>query len=122
MNTSSKFPEGIKIDDITSGRIDPQLIYSEIDRLKYEINVLRNDMSVFIRALATIPEGSNQQDYYRSVAGKLKVVQNSIKEYCAQYNKLLPIINLSQIKLGHEVEVLPQNLKNDKAKVKPVKR
>lgn len=102
-------PEVLKIDDITSGRIDPDLIYNEIERLKLEINILRHDMSSFVKALAAIPEGSDQQQYYKTIAVGLKVIQESIKDYCTQYNKLLPIINLSQIKLGHEVEVIPQH-------------
>lgn len=105
----SKLPDTIKIDDITSGKIDPQLIYDEIDRLKAEINILRNDMSLFLKALATIPSNQSQQEYYKLVVSRLKTVQISIKEYCEKYNKLLPIINLAQIKLGHEVEAPPQN-------------
>ncbi|KAI5958656.1 hypothetical protein KGF57_002501 [Candida theae] len=102
-----KLPESIKIDDITSGRIDPQLIYNEIERLKAEINILRHDMSQFLSALATIPESNSPLDYYRTTMTKLETVQQSIQEYCERYNKLLPIINLAQIKLGHEVEAPP---------------
>lgn len=119
--SETQLPEVIKIDDITSGKIDPTVIYQEIERLKYEINILRNDMSLFIKSLATIPEGFNQQEYYKNVARRLQVLQNTIKEYCVQYNRLLPIINLSQIKLGHEVEVTPQqnSSKPDKNALKP---
>ncbi|KAG5420158.1 hypothetical protein I9W82_002038 [Candida metapsilosis] len=102
-----KLPDSIKIDDITSGKIDPQLIYNEIERLKAEINILRNDMSMFLQALATIPESNSPQEYYRTTMSRLEVVQRSIQEYCERYNKLLPIINLAQIKLGHEVEAPP---------------
>lgn len=103
----SRLPESIKIDDITTGKIDPNLIYDEIDRLKAEINILKNDMSLFLKALATIPPNQSQQEYYRIVMLRLKTVQTSIKEYCDKYNKLLPIINLAQIKLGHDVEAPP---------------
>ena len=34
-------------------------------------------------------------------------MQDSIDDYCEKYNKLLPIINLAQIKLGHDVEGPP---------------
>ncbi|EMG47067.1 hypothetical protein SBY92_002128 [Candida maltosa Xu316] len=105
----SKLPNSIKIDDITSGKIDPQSIYDEIDRLKAEINILRNDMSLFLKALATIPSNQSQQEYYKVVVSRLKTVQVSINEYCEKYNKLLPIINLAQIKLGHDVEAPPPN-------------
>lgn len=108
MSKESELPEVLKIDDITSGKIEPDVIYGEIERLKLEINILRHDMSAFVKALADISEDSDQQEYYRTIAMRLKVVQESIKDYCTQYNKLLPIINLSQIKLGHEVEVIPQ--------------
>lgn len=110
--SESKLPDIIKIDDISSGRIDPNLIYQELERLKVEINILRNDMSLFLKALATIPDNQSQQEYYKIIVLRLRTVQNSIKEYCVEYNKLLPIINLSQIKLGHEVEILPQNRTN----------
>lgn len=106
---STKLPDLIKIDDITSGKIDPSLIFNELERLKVEINILRNDMSLLVKALATIPPDQSQQEYYRVVVLRLKSVQTSIKDYCAKYNKLLPIINLAQIKLGHEVEIIPQN-------------
>ncbi|KAI3405552.2 hypothetical protein KGF56_001570 [Candida oxycetoniae] len=102
-----KLPNSIKIDDITSGRIDPQLIYDEIERLKAEINILRNEMSMFLKALATIPETGSQQEYYETIIRRLQTVQQSIVQYCERYNKLLPIINLAQIKLGHEVEAPP---------------
>lgn len=111
MGTTSRdprLPDVIKIDDIASGRIEPQLIYEELDRLKVEINILRNDMSLFIKALATIPENQSQQEYYKTAKARLKTVQASIEDYCTQYYKLLPIINLAQIKLGHEVEIVPQ--------------
>lgn len=117
----SELPEVIKIDDITSGKIEPEVIYQEMDRLKSEINVLRNDMSSFLKTLATIPEGNGQQDYYRSISEKLKTLQFSIKDYCNQYNRLLPIINLAQIKLGHEVEIMPQSLEKPDKK-KPIKK
>lgn len=104
-----KLPELIKIDDITSGKIDPQLIYNEIERLKAEINILRNEMSMFLQALATVPESNSPQEYYRTTMSRLEIVQQSIQEYCERYNKLLPIINLAQIKLGHEVEAPPVN-------------
>ncbi|ODV67612.1 hypothetical protein HYPBUDRAFT_152478 [Hyphopichia burtonii NRRL Y-1933] len=103
-----RLPDVIKIDDIASGKIEPTLIYNELDRLKVEINVLRNDMTLFIKALATVPDNQRQDEYYRTAVQRLKCVQNSIKEYCNEYYKLLPIINLAQIKLGHEVEIVPQ--------------
>ena len=106
-----KLPDLIKIDDITSGRIDPNLIYEEIEMLKAEINVLRNDMSSFLKALATIPEDGSRNEYYQNVIQRLQTVQNDIAEYCERYNKLLPIINLAQIKLGHEVEAPPSSAK-----------
>lgn len=106
-NDTEKLPELIKIDDITSGKVDPKVINDELERLKVEINILRNDMTQFIKALATIPPNQSQQEYYQLVAHRLKTIQQSIKDYCVQYNKLLPIINLAQIKLGHEVESLP---------------
>ncbi|KAK6455085.1 uncharacterized protein RJT20DRAFT_54720 [Scheffersomyces xylosifermentans] len=106
---SAKLPDLIKIDEITSGKIDPNLIFNELERLKVEINILRNDMSILIKALATIPQNQSQHEYYRVVVSRLKTVQTSIKDYCAKYNKLLPIINLAQIKLGHEVEIIPQH-------------
>ncbi|OBA21902.1 hypothetical protein METBIDRAFT_77445 [Metschnikowia bicuspidata var. bicuspidata NRRL YB-4993] len=99
-------PEQIKIDDITSGRVDPQVIYAELEHLKSEINILRSDMSVFLKALATIPESQSQQVYYDNLLAKVLTIRLDIKGFCAQYNRLLPIINLTQIKLGHEVEVL----------------
>lgn len=104
---SKKFPDIIKIDDISSGKIDPELIFEELERLKVEVNILRNDLSLFLQALAVIPENRSQQEYYNVLTLRLKAVQKGIKEYASEYNKLLPIINLSQIKLGHEVEVLP---------------
>lgn len=110
----NRLPESIKIDDITSGKIDANLIYDEIDRLKAEINILKNDMSLFLKALASIPPNQSQQEYYRIVILKLKTVQTSIKEYCDKYNKLLPIINLAQIKLGHDVEAPPPNTRNSR--------
>lgn len=119
LSNDSKLPDQIKIDDISSGKIDPELIYQELERLKVEINILRNDMSLFLKALATIPENQSQQEYYKIITLRLRTVQNSIKEYCVQYNKLLPIINLSQIKLGHEVEILPQNGKSNTTNLKP---
>ncbi|EGW35582.1 uncharacterized protein SPAPADRAFT_58804 [Spathaspora passalidarum NRRL Y-27907] len=100
-------PDQIKIDDITTGKIDPQLIYAEIDRLKLEINILRNDMAQFIRALAKIPPEQSQSEYFQIVHSRLTAVQQSINDYCDKYNKLLPIINLAQIKLGHDVEAPP---------------
>ncbi|RLV88997.1 hypothetical protein JA1_005406 [Spathaspora sp. JA1] len=100
-------PDQIKIDDITTGKIDPQLIYAEIDRLKLEINILRNDMAQFVTALAVIPENQSQLEYFQIIHSRLTTVQQSIIEYCEKYNKLLPIINLAQIKLGHDVEAPP---------------
>lgn len=97
-------PDTIKIDDITSGRIKSEEIYAEIERLKMEINNLRQDMSMFINALASVQPGQNQLQYYQMVEERLKAVRSRIAEYYEQYSKLLPIINLSQIKLGHEVE------------------
>lgn len=107
--TMSKLPDVIKIDDIASGKIDPEDIYAELDRLKAEINILRNDMAQFVRALAFIPDDTNQQQYYTAVSNRLITVQKAIKDYCAQYNRLLPVINLSQIRLGHEVEHILSN-------------
>lgn len=109
-NSVTGLLEVIKIDDITSGKVDAQVVYAELERLKIEINVLRKDMTLFIKALANIPSDHSQQDYYQMVSFRLKTIQQSIKEYCEQYEKILPIINLAQIRLGHEVEIL-QNRK-----------
>lgn len=106
--TVNDLPDVIKIDDITSGKIEPTLIYNEISRLKIEINILRHDMSNLVKSFAHIPEGTSQTDYYNAIHDKLKIIQTNIREYCVQYNRLLPIINLAQIKLGNEVEVLPK--------------
>ncbi|CAI5759547.1 unnamed protein product [Candida verbasci] len=103
----TRLPDSIKIDDITSGKIDPNLIYDEIERLKVEINILRNDMAMFLKALVSIKSNQSQQDYYLIIVSRLNIIQTSIKDYCEKYNKLLPIINLAQIKLGHEVEAPP---------------
>lgn len=100
----SELPASIRIDDIASLKIDPDTIYKELDRLKVEVNILRNDMSLFVQALATIPENQSQQEYYNTIAAKLQTVKASILDYCVQYNRLVPIINLAQIKLGHEIE------------------
>jgi hypothetical protein len=104
----STLPDVIRIDDVTSGKIEPELIYEELERLKVEINLLRNDMALFVKALATAGSNQSQVEYYRTVTSRLKAVQAGIKDYCGQYNKLLPIINLAQIRLGHEVEIVPQ--------------
>lgn len=104
---ADNLPDNIKIDDIALGKIEPSVIYAELERLKVEINILRNDMSFFVQALATVPPHQSQHEYYKVVALRLQTVQASIKDYCAQYNRLLPIINLAQIKLGHEVEIAP---------------
>ncbi|KAI5965821.1 uncharacterized protein KGF55_001184 [Candida pseudojiufengensis] len=106
-----KLPDSIKIDDITSGKIDPKLIYEEIERLKAETNILRNDMSSFLRALTTTPKDNSQKEFFQTIITRLATIQQSINEYCERYNKLLPIINLAQIKLGHEVEAPPNNVK-----------
>ncbi|SGZ50429.1 CIC11C00000002033 [Sungouiella intermedia] len=111
----SELPDSIRIDDIVSSKIDPETIYKELDRLKVEVNILRNDMSLFVKALATIPDNHSQHEYYNTLVAKLQTVKASIQEYCVQYNRLLPIINLALIKLGHEVEgskigVSPQKL------------
>ncbi|KAF3989002.1 hypothetical protein FT663_00620 [Candidozyma haemuli var. vulneris] len=98
----------IKIDDIASGKIDSKAIYDELERLKAEVNILRNDMSLFLKQLATIPEKHSQQEYQDALQQRLTQVQNTIKEYCVRYNRLLPIINLSQIKLGQEPETNPK--------------
>lgn len=105
--TMSTLPEVIRIDDVTSGKIEPELIYKELERLKVEINLLRNDMALFVKALATAGSNQSQIEYYHIVASRLKAIQAGIKNYCGQYNKLLPIINLAQIRLGHEVEIVP---------------
>lgn len=97
-------PEAIKIDDIVAGRVDPDTVLQELDRLKVEVNILRNDMSLFIKALATVPENQGQQEYYTVLALRLQTVKATIKEYCAQYNQLLPIINLAQIRLGQDAD------------------
>lgn len=101
---SSELPAAIRIDDIASSKVDPDTIYKELDRLKVEVNVLRNDMSLFVQALATIPENQSQQEYYNTLMEKLQTVKAGILEYCVQYNRLVPIINLAQIKLGHDIE------------------
>lgn len=103
---SIALPETIKIDDIASGKIDPDTIYAELDRLKVEVNILRNDMSLLIKALGTIPENQNQQEYYNTLAQRVQTVKAAIKDYCVQYNRLLPILNLALIKLGQDVEIL----------------
>lgn len=100
-------PDIIKIDDVTSGKIDSAVLYSEIERLKVEVNVLRNDMSLFLRTLASPSPSQSQQEYYKQLTARLETVLASIHEYSQQYNRLLPVINLAQIRLGHEAEVIP---------------
>lgn len=107
------FPDNIKIDDVTSGKVEPQLVYDELDRLKLEINILRSDMSRFLSALVTIPPSQHQLEYYNVIVLRLNTLKASIADYCLQYNKLLPLINLSQIRLGHEVEIFPPNMNNN---------
>ncbi|CAK7894429.1 hypothetical protein CAAN1_02S05864 [[Candida] anglica] len=116
----SGLPATIKIDDITSGRIDPNDIYKELERLKVEINVLRHDMTMFVRALATIPQGQSQSEYFNSIESRLKTVRAGISEYYEQYARLLPVINLAQIKLGHEVELVSSKQTTSGTKAEPV--
>lgn len=108
----SSLPDVIRIDDVSSGKIDPVLIFNELDRLKAQINLLRGDMASFVKAIATIPQGSSPTDYQREIYAQLKQLQQHIASYCAEYNKLLPIINLSQIRLGHDVEIVPASSKD----------
>lgn len=96
--------DSIKIDDIASGKVQTEYIYAELDRLKLEVNVLRNDLSLLLKALATIPEDQNQQEYFTGLTKRVQTVRHDIKEYCAKYNRLLPIINLAQINLGQDPE------------------
>lgn len=110
-------PDLIKIDDIANGKVASEDIYAELHRLKMEVNILRNDMSLFIKALATIPDNQSQQEYHDNLVQKVHLVKKTIKEYCSQYNRLLPIINLTQIKLGQDVEIL-----NGAALVSPQKQ
>lgn len=116
--TMATLPDSIKIDDIASGRIDPHTIYTELERLKLEINVLRSDMLVFLKALATIPENQSQQAYYDNLVTTVQTIRGDIADFCAQYNRLLPIINLTQIKLGHDVEVLSGQLSGKQTRTK----
>lgn len=97
--------EPYKIDDITSARVTPETLYSEIDQLKVEVNLLRNDMSQFLKALATVPENKSQHEYYAQVMEQTQSVKLAVKEYCAKYNRLAAIINLAQIKLGQDPDM-----------------
>lgn len=115
----SDLPDPIKIDDIASGKVDSKDIFRELDRLKVEVNILRNDMSLFLKALATIPQNQSQLEYREVLRSKLQTVQASIRDYCAQYNRLLPIINLAQIKLGQDAETLPKNYSSPQKQQKP---
>lgn len=108
----TSLPDVLRIDDVSSGKIDPVLIFNELDRLKAEINLLRGDMASFVKAIATIPQGHSPTDYQREIYAQLKQLQQHIQSYCADYNKLLPIINLSQIRLGHDVEIAPPSSKD----------
>lgn len=96
--------DAYKIDDITSGRVAPETLYAEIDQLKMEINLLRNEMSLFLQTLASISDNKSQHEYYALLVDQTKRVKSAIKEYCAKYNRLLAIINLAQIKLGQDAE------------------
>lgn len=91
-----------KIDDITLGRVAPETLYNEIDHLKTEINLLRNGMALFLKALASIGENQSQHEYYAALADETSNVKQAIKEYCVKYNRLVAIINLAQIKLGQD--------------------
>lgn len=107
-NGYEKLPDVVTINDVTLGRVDANHVYNELENLKVEISILRNDMSAFLKALATIPNNMNQHEYYNVVLLRLQAIQSLIKDYCNHYNNFLPIINLSQVQLGREVEVLPQ--------------
>lgn len=102
----SQLPESIKIDDVASGRIEASVIYEELERLKLEINMLRNEISTFVKALVTISDDMSQQSYYDSIEQRIFSVREAISKYCVRYNRLIPVINLTQIKLGQNVEIL----------------
>lgn len=103
-NSVLNIPENVEIDDIVLMKMDSNLIFQEIDRLKLELNKLRDDFFFFIKELAVIPENQSQKHYFQTVELNFKSVQSSINNYCLQYNKFLPIINHVQLKLGNELE------------------
>lgn len=107
-NGHEKLPDVVNINDVTLGDIDANYVLNELENLKVEISILRNDMSAFLKALATIPNNTSQQEYYNVIILRLQAMQSLIKDYCVHYNKFLPVINFSQVQLGRDVEVLSQ--------------
>lgn len=96
--------DAYKVDDIVSGRVPPEIVYSDIESLKAEVNLLRSSMSQFLNALATIPENESQQEYYTLLVHQTQTLKLAIKDYCGKYNRLVAIINLAQIKLGQDTD------------------
>ena len=111
-NGHEKLPDVVNINDVTLGDIDANYVLNELENLKVEISILRNDMSAFLKALATIPNNTSQQEYYNVIILRLQAMQSLIKDYCVHYNKFLPVINFSQVQLGRDVEVLSQQHKS----------
>lgn len=107
-NGHEKLPDVVNINDVTLGDIDANYVLNELENLKVEISILRNDMSAFLKALATISNSTSQQEYYNVIILRLQAMQSLIKDYCVHYNKFLPVINFSQVQLGRDVEVLSQ--------------
>lgn len=99
MATTNQRPP-FQLEDIELGRVKPTEVYTEIDRLKTEINGLRNCMAQFVTTLATIPPDQSQQLYYILVVKKLHQVQQAISEYLKQYECLVPLIQVAESRLG----------------------
>lgn len=89
-----------RLEDIELGRVKPAEVYAEIDRLKTEINGLRNSMAQFVTTLATIPPDQSQQLYYILVVKKLHQVQQAIADYLKRYECLVPLIQVAEARLG----------------------
>lgn len=90
----------ITIEDIARGHIEPSAVYAELDRLKAEVDVVRNDMLLFLKGLGTIGDGQSQQEYRDILAQRLVRLQESISEYTRQFSMVQEVVETLQAKLG----------------------
>lgn len=84
----------LSIKTFEDGTIKIEDILSEVEYLKQNIDIIRQQMSVFLVGLADIQQHIKPQQLFDEQSARVADLQKSLDDYVERYKKLIPLLKI----------------------------
>lgn len=97
-------PAQIQLKSFDASKVDIAKTLEEIEIAKKQIEVVRQEIKLFLTTLATVPDGCTEMEFFEKMSRKVFDLRRQLADYLTKYNNLIPYIELTRQSKGFSMQ------------------